>query len=543
MQPLPFVRRPCGAHHRGERVCPRHGRIDLSARGIELLLGRIELFASLVALLRKLRGTGCDLRQRSVDLLLRARELLVRRVLLLVNLLIRAGLDAVGARVLALLANTLGTLLYIVDEGLVLVGIGHEVGRARHGEVGNRERIAVQYRAGREEERVLRAARAAKRHALAAGVHVHGIEHRARDGVGAAFEDGGRLGRRRSGILARGTFESNAFTRGVLARGNCAFTCGALARRILVRRIFGRGVLGHRVLVLIQTLERDLVADLLAARIEVLLRDGDLVHITRQAALEHLGLVQASRGKRLDVHFLARVVHRGVGRLGVAALGDIHAVELAERLDIGAVQAERRLDGDVEQPLVVIVAVRRKTQVVAGRLEAHEQGDAQRRDDRERHELLEIPRDGAPDIRGEGRRHHATASAGRALNANVPLGARMPLLVSPLTHARPLPLDVRNRGGASVHLHVGHAAAVEADEAIGHGRERGVVRDDEHRDAVAATRVLQQLQYLLAGLVVERAGGLVAQQQLGVLGDGAGDGHALLLAARKLRREVRHALT
>ena len=37
---------------------------------------------------------------------------------------------------------------------------------------------------------------------------------------------------------------------------------------------------------------------------------------------------------------------------------------------------------------------------------------------------------------------------------------------------------------------------------------------------------------------VERAGRLVAQQHVGPLGDGARDGHALLLAAGELRREV-----
>ena len=49
-------------------------------------------------------------------------------------------------------------------------------------------------------------------------------------------------------------------------------------------------------------------------------------------------------------------------------------------------------------------------------------------------------------------------------------------------------------------------------------------------------------QHQLAGLVVERAGGLVAQQHLGPLGDGAGDGDALLLAAGELRRKVVEAL-
>ena len=43
-------------------------------------------------------------------------------------------------------------------------------------------------------------------------------------------------------------------------------------------------------------------------------------------------------------------------------------------------------------------------------------------------------------------------------------------------------------------------------------------------------------------MVVERARGLVAQQKLGIFCQGTGDGHALLLAAGKLGREVLHAL-
>ena len=87
-----------------------------------------------------------------------------------------------------------------------------------------------------------------------------------------------------------------------------------------------------------------------------------------------------------------------------------------------------------------------------------------------------------------------------------------------------------------------HAAALKANQAIGHGRERGVVRDDDDRNALLAAGILQQLQDLLAGFIVERARGLVAQKQLGVLCQCAGDGHALLLAARKLCRKVAQAL-
>ena len=47
-----------------------------------------------------------------------------------------------------------------------------------------------------------------------------------------------------------------------------------------------------------------------------------------------------------------------------------------------------------------------------------------------------------------------------------------------------------------------------------------------------------RLEHQDAGVAVERAGGLVAQQHVRALGDGARDGDALLLAARELGREV-----
>ena len=52
----------------------------------------------------------------------------------------------------------------------------------------------------------------------------------------------------------------------------------------------------------------------------------------------------------------------------------------------------------------------------------------------------------------------------------------------------------------------------------------------------------QRLEHAHAGLAVERTRGLVAQQHVGLLGDGARDGDALLLAARQLGREVVEAL-
>ena len=104
-----------------------------------------------------------------------------------------------------------------------------------------------------------------------------------------------------------------------------------------------------------------------------------------------------------------------------------------------------------------------------------------------------------------------------------------------------LPLDLLDGGGVWLQGLVGYLAALKADETIGHGGKRRVVRDDDDRDALATTSVLQQLQNLLAGLVVEGACGLIAQQELGILGEGTRDGYALLLAAGELGREVVHA--
>ena len=53
--------------------------------------------------------------------------------------------------------------------------------------------------------------------------------------------------------------------------------------------------------------------------------------------------------------------------------------------------------------------------------------------------------------------------------------------------------------------------------------------------------LLEQVHDLARHQRVEVAGGLVRQHQLRVAGERARDGHALLLAARELRRDVLHA--
>ena len=66
--------------------------------------------------------------------------------------------------------------------------------------------------------------------------------------------------------------------------------------------------------------------------------------------------------------------------------------------------------------------------------------------------------------------------------------------------------------------------------------------DDDDGAALFAAGGLQQRQHLLAGLVVQRAGRFVAQQNFGVFGQRPRNGNALLLAARKLGREIVLAL-
>ena len=65
----------------------------------------------------------------------------------------------------------------------------------------------------------------------------------------------------------------------------------------------------------------------------------------------------------------------------------------------------------------------------------------------------------------------------------------------------------------------------------GHGQRVG---DDHQRDAQLSVDVLQKLQDGGGGARVKGAGGLVAEHDLGVVGQRTGDGHALLLTAGKL---------
>src|SRR5215831_11302448 len=64
--------------------------------------------------------------------------------------------------------------------------------------------------------------------------------------------------------------------------------------------------------------------------------------------------------------------------------------------------------------------------------------------------------------------------------------------------------------------------------AVGDG---GVVGDKDERELVVAAEFAEQGDDVVAGVVVEVAGGFVGEQHFGLFGEGAGDCDALLLAA------------
>ena len=94
------------------------------------------------------------------------------------------------------------------------------------------------------------------------------------------------------------------------------------------------------------------------------------------------------------------------------------------------------------------------------------------------------------------------------------------------------PLGLQFRGGQGVRV-AGQLAVQHPDDAggilLGQGRVVG-----DHDDQPVLADLLEQLHHLDAGLGVQGAGGLVGQDDVGVIDDGAGNGHPLHLAARHL---------
>ena len=85
-----------------------------------------------------------------------------------------------------------------------------------------------------------------------------------------------------------------------------------------------------------------------------------------------------------------------------------------------------------------------------------------------------------------------------------------------------------------VELILDDASVAQAQHAVGHAGDGGVVRDDDDGAAVLVVDILHELQDFLGRLVVERSRGLVAQQELRVFRDGTGNGHTLHLSAGHL---------
>ena len=92
--------------------------------------------------------------------------------------------------------------------------------------------------------------------------------------------------------------------------------------------------------------------------------------------------------------------------------------------------------------------------------------------------------------------------------------------------------------GARAALIGDDAAVAEVQHAIRVGGGDGIVRDHGDGLAVHAGGLLQQPQHLAAGPGVQVAGGLVGEHEVGRRREGAGDRHALLLAAGELMRSV-----
>src|SRR5262245_35554013 len=73
-------------------------------------------------------------------------------------------------------------------------------------------------------------------------------------------------------------------------------------------------------------------------------------------------------------------------------------------------------------------------------------------------------------------------------------------------------------------------ALVEGQPAVHAASKCGVMRGDQSREAGIPHQAQQHAEYLVSGVLVEIAGGLVGQQQLRLVGERTGDGNALLLA-------------
>jgi hypothetical protein len=79
---------------------------------------------------------------------------------------------------------------------------------------------------------------------------------------------------------------------------------------------------------------------------------------------------------------------------------------------------------------------------------------------------------------------------------------------------------------AGVALVLVNEAVVEVDDPLAAVGDGGIVGDEDD-GAAGVDQLVKELEDLLAGLGIERAGGLVGQEQLGPGDEGARYGHAL----------------
>ena len=81
-------------------------------------------------------------------------------------------------------------------------------------------------------------------------------------------------------------------------------------------------------------------------------------------------------------------------------------------------------------------------------------------------------------------------------------------------------------------------AAIECNDPVEAAREIEVMCRNQRREPIIADEVQKRVEYAFAGRVIEIAGRLVAEQDLGVVGECTGDRDPLLLAAGEPRRPV-----
>ena len=83
-------------------------------------------------------------------------------------------------------------------------------------------------------------------------------------------------------------------------------------------------------------------------------------------------------------------------------------------------------------------------------------------------------------------------------------------------------------------LELVNRAVLDPEDAVGDVEHLVVVGGGDDGDAALFAELVEELDDLLAGVEVEVAGRLVGEDDGGVVGEGAGDGDALLLSAGKL---------